>query len=88
MSSLKKAFPVHRAAAPPAPGELARHAAAGLLATASTALARLAAALDPIEPAAAVRAPCVEYHADAGAPEGALYVDGKLVGWLRGVRRL
>jgi hypothetical protein len=30
----------------------------------------------------------VEFHADAGAPEGALYVDGHLVGWLDGVKRL
>jgi hypothetical protein len=31
--------------------------------------------------------PRLEYHADAGAPEGALYVDGEYVGRL-GVRRL
>jgi hypothetical protein len=36
----------------------------------------------------APRAPQLEFHAEAGAPEGALYVDGKLVGWLPGVRRL
>ena len=30
----------------------------------------------------------LEFHADAGAPEGALYVDGKLIGWLSGVKRL
>ena len=30
----------------------------------------------------------LEFHAEAGAPEGALYLDGKLVGWLPGVRRL
>jgi hypothetical protein len=29
----------------------------------------------------------VEFHAEAGAPEGALYVDGELVGYLE-VRRL
>jgi hypothetical protein len=29
----------------------------------------------------------VEFHADAGAPEGALYVDGEFVGYLD-VRRL
>jgi len=33
-------------------------------------------------------APELEFYADSGAPEGALYVDGKLVGWLLGVRRL
>jgi hypothetical protein len=30
----------------------------------------------------------LEFHADAGAPEGALYVDGRLVGWIAGVSRL
>lgn len=29
-----------------------------------------------------------EFHADAGAPEGALYVDGQLVGHVLGVTRL
>lgn len=32
--------------------------------------------------------PMLEFHADAGAPEGALYFDGELVGTLRGVTRL
>lgn len=32
--------------------------------------------------------PVLEFHADAGAPEGALYVDGQLVGHLHGVTRL
>ncbi len=30
----------------------------------------------------------LEFHAEAGAPEGALYVDGRLAGWLSGVTRL
>jgi hypothetical protein len=30
----------------------------------------------------------IEYHADAGAPEGALYVNGQLVGHVLGVTRL
>ncbi|WP_295645744.1 hypothetical protein [uncultured Methylibium sp.] len=30
----------------------------------------------------------LEFHAEAGAPEGALYVDGQLAGWLSGVTRL
>jgi hypothetical protein len=30
----------------------------------------------------------LEFYADAGAPEGALYLDGELVGWIPGVRRL
>lgn len=30
----------------------------------------------------------LEFHADAGAPEGALYVNGQLVGHVLGVTRL
>jgi hypothetical protein len=30
----------------------------------------------------------LEFYAEAGAPEGALYVDGKLVAQLDGIRRL
>jgi len=32
--------------------------------------------------------PVLEFYADAGAPEGALYIDGKLVGHVIGVSRL
>ena len=32
--------------------------------------------------------PVLEFYAEAGAPEGALYLDGQLVGWVRGVQRL
>lgn len=32
--------------------------------------------------------PVLEFYAEAGAPEGALYVDGRLVGHLPGVTRL
>ena len=34
------------------------------------------------------RAPELEFYAEAGAPEGALYLDGELVGHLAGVSRL
>ncbi len=50
-------------------------------------LSRLAATLAR-ETAVTRTDPRFEFHSDAGAPEGALYVDGKLVGWLPGVRRL
>lgn len=30
----------------------------------------------------------LEFHAEAGAPEGALYLEGRLVGWVKGVTRL
>jgi hypothetical protein len=32
--------------------------------------------------------PVLEFYAEAGAPEGALYRDGQLVGYIDGVRRL
>ena len=32
--------------------------------------------------------PVVEFHAEAGAPEGAVYVDGQLVGHIEGITRL
>ncbi|HET9820474.1 MAG TPA: hypothetical protein VFQ16_01480 [Burkholderiaceae bacterium] len=59
------------------------------LSLASETLARLAHALAPSTPSASADAlPRLEYHADAGAPEGALYVDGRLVGHIDGVSRL
>jgi hypothetical protein len=70
--------------------DAARRLAAGLLLVASAALARVAAALEPSPKAVPARScePRFEFHAEAGAPEGALYVDGELVGKLLGVRRL
>ena len=68
--------------------EAARRFAAAGLRSASAALARLSRRLG--QPA--VRAPHpdlqLEFYAEAGAPEGALYLEGKLVGWVTGVRRL
>jgi hypothetical protein len=90
MSSLKKELPWHAASAPHPVSEAARRLAAGLLWVASAALARLAATL-AIAPSAVAqdsRDPRFEFHAEAGAPEGALYVDGELVGRLPGVQRL
>ncbi|MFT3664175.1 hypothetical protein [Piscinibacter sp.] len=74
----------------PTPGPaaaLARHAAAGALRSASAALARLARRL-AARSAAPGPDPRLEFYAEAGAPEGALYLDGELVGWLPGVTRL
>lgn len=68
-----------------------RAAAAAALRGASRALDRLAQylAAAPTGAAPAVAAPrSVEFHAEPGAPDGALYVDGQLVGFLPGVRRL
>lgn len=64
-----------------------RLAASGLR-SASAVLARLSRRIAlPVAPKAST-AQYLEFHAEAGAPEGALYLDGKLVGWLPGVRRL
>jgi hypothetical protein len=65
----------------------ARDLAAMLLRMASRALDTLAARLAWAEVHVSAD-PMLEYHADAGAPEGALYVDGQLVGHVLGVTRL
>ena len=84
MSSLKE---LRWSSDPAPPAEAGRRLAAALLQRASRGLARLASglALAPAEPR---EEPCFEFHAEAGAPEGALYVDGRLVGWISGVSRL
>jgi len=69
-----------------------RHGTAAALLAAGQMLQALAQRLT-LAPAArpgtgGAPAPALEYHADAGAPEGALYVDGQLVGHLAGVSRL
>ncbi len=76
-------------AASPLATQLARRVAAAALRGASAALASLASRLavqtpDVPEP----RLATLEFYADAAAPEGALYADGYLVGWLEGVKRL
>jgi hypothetical protein len=73
------------------PGSLARRTAAAGLRVASHLLARLARRLRGAEPTPALHLPVVEFHPshrDAGAPEGALYVDGELVGYVHGITRL
>jgi hypothetical protein len=46
--------------------------------------------MTPVErrASAALTLPRLEFHGDAAAPEGALYVDGILFGHLPGVHRL
>jgi len=58
------------------------------LRSASAALARLSRRLAQPAGRVAHPVPQLEFYAEAGAPEGALYLDGKLVGWVSGVRRL
>jgi len=90
MSSLKKELVLPTDAPARPVRDAALRLAAGLLMVASASLARIAAALEPRSAAAPAASfePRFEFHAEAGAPEGALYVDGELVGRLRGVRRL
>ncbi len=69
--------------------DVVRRLAAQALFSASATLARACAQLTrpDVEPAPTVMAE-LEFFAEAGAPEGALYVNGRLVGWIDGVRRL
>jgi hypothetical protein len=68
-------------------GGVARRVVAGLLRSASAVLARMARRLSP--PVRRARGDArLEFYAEAGAPEGALYLDGEFVGWLPGVARL
>ncbi len=82
-----KATPWSPLADAPSRSTPTRRAAAAALRAASAMLARLARRL-------ATRTtprrtdPRLEFYAEAGAPEGALYLDGELIGWLPGVTRL
>ena len=67
------------------------HLVADVLQAASKLLTRLAEGQSAAKAARALPLGTVEFHAihcDSGAPEGALYVDGKLVGTILGVTRL
>lgn len=61
---------------------------AELLQAAGRALDALARRLALVEAPAAPAEPQLEFHGDAAAPEGALYVNGQLVGHVLGVNRL
>lgn len=77
------------AAAPQHPtSEAARRLLASSLRSASASLARLSRRLARPAARGTHTAPQLEFYAEAGAPEGALYLDGKLVGWVAGVSRL
>ena len=71
----------------PAEERRARRFAAGLLRAASRMLDALAERLALVE-ARVAEDPVLEFHGDAAAPEGALYVNGQLVGHVLGVSRL
>ena len=70
------------------PSEAARRWLASGLRSASASLARLSRRLARPAVQAVSAEPQLEFYAEAGAPEGALYLDGKLVGWVAGVTRL
>lgn len=70
-------------------GSPLRQLAALTLRQSSRLLARLARKLSARRrSASALRPPELEFYAEAGAPEGALYLDGELVGHLAGITRL
>ncbi len=71
----------------PAAWRRPRTLACTALRAASRMLEGLAAQLSRAETRPAAE-PVVEFHGEAGAPEGALYVDGQLVGRVLGVSRL
>jgi hypothetical protein len=87
---MMNSLPWHFAPSESAWRRCARRLAASLLQRCSDLLARVAHRLASAEPEAdaAPLQPMLEFHAEAGAPEGALYVDGRLVGHLLGVTRL
>ena len=78
--------------APVAPemGYRARMLMAAVLRAASMALTRIARRLAaaPARRPRAVDECELEFYAEAGAPEGALYADGVLIGYVSGVKRL
>ncbi len=67
-----------------------RRILAGILRAASHRLAQLSRSLSAIErERKRTQGEAIyEFYAEAGAPEGALYIDGKLVGYVQGVTRL
>ena len=65
-----------------------RHAVAAVLRGTSRMLSRLARRIAASKKAHRAEIGHLEFYAEAGAPEGAIYADGLLVGYLTGVKRL
>jgi hypothetical protein len=82
--------PTLRSFHPPPARSAFRLALARTMRSAGSLLQQLADRMTPKErrTPSALTLPRLEFHADAGAPEGALYVDGVLFGHLPGVHRL
>ena len=70
------------------PSQVPRRLAAAALRQISAGLARLARRLAVPATPSAGPAPHLEFYAEAGAPEGALFAGGVLVGRIKGIRRL
>lgn len=66
----------------------ARRLAAALLRAASRMLSRMARAVADQHAGRLAVPQELEFYAEAGAPEGALYADGRLLGHIEGVSRL
>ena len=83
-----QSHPAQRTQAPPVAG--LKRVAAAALQQAADALQSLAVTLAqvPVRKAPLSALPVIEFYAEAGAPEGALYADGQLVAHLPGVLRL
>ena len=83
-------LPLEATTAGPAEPRGTRAATAALLRAASRLLDALATRLVLVEAPAftATSEPVIEFHGDAAAPEGALYVNGQFIGRLLGVNRL
>jgi hypothetical protein len=80
-------YPFPLASASPV-SQAARATVAALLRRTSRWLSRLARRIAASDAPAPAAQPQLEFHAEAGAPEGALYADGVLVALLPGVTRL
>jgi Ser/Thr protein kinase RdoA (MazF antagonist) len=70
------------------PGETVRRISVRALRSAGSALGRMARHLAPHARAEPPESVLFEFHAEAGAPEGALFVNGQRIGTLPGVTRL
>ena len=66
----------------------ARRLASALLRAASRMLTRMARVVAEQHAGRAPVPRALEFYAEAGAPEGALYADGRLLGRIEGVSRL
>jgi hypothetical protein len=94
---MTESFPTRYAASSVSTSYPVRQAVAQALRAASQALARVASALMAVDARSESTAsaagnvyacPQLEFYAEAGAAEGALFVDGQWVGYVPGVRRL